>query len=99
MKQEYPLIDNAENKRYEMHVGDFLAKIDYIKTRTKIFLTHTEVPVELEGQGIGSQLVRKALTDIKEKDLILVPLCPFVATYIKNHPEWKSLVLKGINVD
>lgn len=99
MNQEYDLVDNAENKRYEMHVENYMAKIDYIRVKEKIYLTHTEVPIALEGKGIGSQIVLKALKDIKEKDLTLIPLCPFVATYIKNHPEWKTLVLKGINVE
>ncbi|MFT5917710.1 MAG: putative GNAT family acetyltransferase, partial [Bacteroidia bacterium] len=43
-------------------------------------------------------LVKMALEDIKKKELILVPLCPFVALYIKRHPEWNELVLKGINI-
>ncbi|MBT8186282.1 MAG: N-acetyltransferase, partial [Croceitalea sp.] len=62
------------------------------------FLTHTEVPIGLEGRGIGSELIRQVLEDIQLKNMILVPLCPFVAGYIKKHPEWKALVLKGINI-
>jgi len=42
--------------------------------------------------------VKQVLEDIKEKELTLVPLCPFVAMYIKRNPEWKELVLKGINI-
>ena len=63
-----------------------------------IYLTHTEVPRELEGKGIGSQLVEKTLQDIERQGLRLVPLCPFVAAYIKKHPEWRRIVMKGINI-
>jgi len=63
-----------------------------------IYLTHTEVSTQIEGKGVGSALVKQGLQDIKEKNLTLVPLCPFVALYIKCHPEWKALVLKGINI-
>ncbi len=94
----YQLIDNEEKKRYEFRLPEHTPLIEYIRAKDKIYLTHTEVPVALEGQGIGSDLVQQALEDVKEKDLTLVPLCPFVAAYIKEHPEYKALVLKGINI-
>jgi predicted GNAT family acetyltransferase/uncharacterized Fe-S cluster protein YjdI len=90
--------DNAEKKRYELRYKGHTAFIDYILAKGNIYLTHTEVPRELEGQGIGSRMVLQALVDIKKRELILVPLCPFVAGYLKKHPDWKELVLKGINI-
>ncbi|WP_108822911.1 GNAT family N-acetyltransferase [Dysgonomonas sp. Marseille-P4361] len=97
--EDYTLVDNKEKKQYEFHIGEYMPKIEYIKSETgEIYLTHTEVPVALEGQGIGSQLIKKALEDIKSQGLRLVPLCPFVAGYIQKHPEWRSIVMRGINV-
>lgn len=97
--EDYTLIDNKEKKQYEFHIGEYMPKIEYIKSETgEIYLTHTEVPVALEGQGIGSQLIKKALEDIKSQGLRLVPLCPFVAGYIQKHPEWRSIVMRGINI-
>ncbi|WP_235298137.1 GNAT family N-acetyltransferase [Portibacter marinus] len=93
------VVDNKEKKRFEHEINGKLAFIDYILTSNKIFLTHTEVPEEFEGQGIGSELVKTVLQEVKDRDLVLVPLCPFVAGYIKRHPKWKELVLRGINVD
>ena len=52
----------------------------------------------LEGKGVGSSLVRLALEDIERQQLRLVPLCPFVAGYVQKHPEWKRLVMEGINI-
>ncbi|APD08227.1 hypothetical protein UJ101_02729 [Flavobacteriaceae bacterium UJ101] len=95
---EYKLIDNQDKKQYEFHIEDHIVKIEYIKAKNQIYLTHTEVPTALEGKGIGSAIVKQVLEDIKEKDLTLVPLCPFVAAYIKRHPEWRSLVLKGVKL-
>lgn len=97
--EDYTLVDNKEKKQYEFHIGEYMPKIEYIKSETgEIYLTHTEVPVALEGQGIGSQLIKKALEDIKSQGLRLVPLCPFVAGYIQKHPEWRSIVMRGINI-
>lgn len=95
----YQLLDNIEKKQYEFQLPNHTPRIEYIRAKNNIYLTHTEVPQELEGQGIGSELIKQALEDIKEKDLTLVPLCPFVAHYIKEHPQWKELVLKGINIE
>ena len=92
------VILNEVEKRYEITTDGILAKLEYILSMDKIFLTHTEVPQSLGGRGIGSKLVKYALEDIKSKGLTLVPLCPFVAQYIKNHPEYKELVFKGIKI-
>ena len=61
---DYELIDNTENHQYEFHIGKLVPKIEYIKSKNgEIYLTHTEVPVQLEGKGVGSQLVEKVLKD------------------------------------
>lgn len=92
---EYELIDNRENKRYEINIGSDVAFIEYVlSTGGEIFLTHTEVPKSMEGKGVGSALVLQVLKDIEERNLRLIPLCPFVATYIKRHPEWRRLIMK-----
>lgn len=96
---ELNLVNVKSKKRYEVLIDDSIAFIDYIIAKEKIHLTHTEVPKSMAGKGIGSALVLKVLEDIERQNLILVPLCPFVASYIKRHPEWNKLVLKGSNVE
>lgn len=91
---ENKLVHNVTENQYEFHIDEFVPKIEYIKSGNKIYLTHTEVPLELEGQGIASDLVKKVLADIQLKELKVVPLCPFVDKYIKRHPEWEFLVFK-----
>jgi predicted GNAT family acetyltransferase len=94
----YKIIDNIVKKQFEIQVDGYIAKIEYIKSQDKIFLTHTEVPRKLSGKGIGSNLVKLVLEEVEKRNLTLVPLCPFVAQYIKKNPEWKKLVFKGINI-
>ena len=98
MDVQYTLIDNKEAKQYEFHIDDFVPRIEYMKVSDKIYLTHTEVPRGLEGKGVGGKLVKTVLEDIEQKKLKLVPLCPFVAAYIKRHPEWKRIVTEGVNI-
>lgn len=90
--------ENEEKKRYELKIDGHIAFIDYIKAKGNIYLTHTEVPTELEGRGVGSRMVLQALVDIKRQGLSLIPLCPFVAGYLKKHPDWKELVYNRIKI-
>ena len=97
--ENYKLIDNVALHQYEFRIGDLIPRIEYLKTKNgEIYLTHTEVPSALEGKGVGSSLVRLALEDIERQQLRLVPLCPFVAGYVQKHPEWKRLVMEGVNI-
>lgn len=96
---ENELVLNQDKKRFELEVENKIAYIEYILTNENIiFLTHTEVPTSLEGKGVGSAIVSKTLDYIKEKEYTLAPLCPFVAAYVKRHPERKEILAKGYNV-
>src|SRR5690606_239318 len=95
---ELELIDNKEKKQFEININGKIAFLKYILLSNKIILTHTEVPKELEGKKIGSALVRKVLENIEKRKLILIPLCPFTAAFIKRHPEWKRIMDKSINI-
>ncbi|MCW2585224.1 MAG: GCN5-related N-acetyltransferase [Frankiales bacterium] len=57
-----------------------------------VVLTHTEVDPAFEGQGVGSALAKGALDDVRAQGKRVVPLCPFIARYIENHPEYADLV-------
>lgn len=84
--------DNAAVGRYEVSVEGQLAVLEYRRRDGTISLTHTEVPKALEGRGIGSVLVRRALEDARERGQVVVPACPFVRTYIKRHREYVPLL-------
>jgi predicted GNAT family acetyltransferase len=42
---------------------------------------------EYEGKGVGSKLAGGALTLAKDRGLQVVAQCPFIAAYLKKHPE------------
>ncbi|MBR9859878.1 N-acetyltransferase [bacterium] len=96
---EHKLINNESRKQFEFHIEGKVPRLEYILVGKKIYLTHTEVPFEFEGRGIGSKLIKAALDFVKEHQLKIIPLCPFVAAYIKKHPEWKSYLESGYSVD
>jgi hypothetical protein len=83
---------NFQEQRYELEVEGETAVATYRMEGDRISFTHTIVPEELEGQGIGSRLVAGALEDVRGKGLKVVPLCAFVKAYIERHPEWQDLL-------
>lgn len=84
--------NNRNGHRFEAELLGYVGFLDYLLADGKMVLTHTEVPDELEGQGIGSKLVEAALEDARSQHLLVVPQCPFVASYIERHPEYMELV-------
>jgi predicted GNAT family acetyltransferase len=85
--------DNPALRRYELRIdGAFEGEIVYRLEPGRIVLIHTEVSQQVEGQGLGAQLVKGALDDIRARGLRVVPLCPFVASYVRRHPEYGDLM-------
>ncbi|MCJ8210997.1 N-acetyltransferase [Mucilaginibacter sp. RS28] len=89
---EIPLINNEAIHNFELVVDGHRAFIDYRTKDNRIYLVHTEVPVELKGRGVGDAIVLKAFHYIEERGLKMVPLCKFVQLYLQRHPEWNRLV-------
>lgn len=96
MEEKHKLVDNTAEKRYEFDLGDGIAMVEYIKAQGFMVLTRTEVPEKYEGRGIGAELVRAVLKDVRAKKVQIIPQCPFIAQYIYRHPEWADVVLKEV---
>lgn len=91
-EQTEHVVNNAKKFRFEVISGALISKLDYRLGRDTMALIHTEVPDELQGQGIGSAMVRTALQHARDNELIVLPYCPFVAAYLERHPEWSDIV-------
>jgi uncharacterized protein len=86
------IADNTALHRFELHVDGEVAVVVYEKAGDLLRLIHTEVPESLEGKGVGSKLVGAVLRFAQENKVSVVPLCPFVAQYMKRHPEYNATV-------
>ena len=84
--------NNSVDQRFEANVGGNLAVVEYRRQGNIIVFTHTEVPEELEGQGIAARLARTALEHARAQHLTVVPLCRYIAGYIRRHQEYVDLV-------
>jgi uncharacterized protein len=85
--------DNPAASRYEIRVGDDLAGFAEYRVRPgRIVMTHTEIDPSFEGRGLGSALATGALDDLRRRHLSVTPSCPFIATFIDEHPDYADLV-------
>ena len=94
-RQTPVIVDNPEANQFEVHVAGHVAFVSYLRRGDTIFFTHTEVPKELEGRGLGSVLARGVLDRARNEHWQVVARCPFIAKYIERHPEYQSLLRKG----
>lgn len=86
-----PIIHNPTLSRFELTLEGHTALLEYTQDGAKLFFTHTEVPAELGGRGLGGALARAGLEFARAEGKKVVPLCSFVASYLTKHPEYADL--------
>jgi uncharacterized protein len=85
--------DNPTELRYELVDGDqMIGEIRYRREPGVVVLVHTEVDPAYEGRGLAAELVEGAFRDLRERGLRVVPLCPYIRTWLRRHPEEADLV-------
>ena len=84
--------NNPEQNRFELEAEGHTAIAVYALSPGVITFTHTEVPKQLEGRGIGSTLARGALDAARALGLKVVARCPFIAAHIRKYPEYQDLL-------
>lgn len=85
--------DDPEAERFVIAVdGRRAGYAAYRRGPGEITFTHTDIEPEFEGKGIGSTLIREALTQARTEGVAVIPRCPFVRTYIDRHPAEIDLV-------
>ena len=81
------IVDNGGRGRFELADAPDQGYLEYRRSGDTLTLVHTQVDDDLEGQGVGSALVREALAAGEEQGLTIVPQCPFVASWLERHPD------------
>ena len=77
------VVHRPEKSRFEAEGGK--AYLTYEKTADGIALTHTIVPEELGGRGVGSALAEAAVAWVREQGVELEPRCPYVRSWLEKH--------------
>jgi len=92
MTQAGEVTHDRRKRRFELEEDGHKGFLTYNLADGAVVFTHTIVPPEMEGRGIGSRIVRAGLDFARAEGLKVVPQCSFVRGYIERHPEHGDLV-------
>ncbi|MBO3089221.1 GNAT family N-acetyltransferase [Cellulomonas dongxiuzhuiae] len=89
-----PVVEHDEpRRRYVLRIGpDEVGELGYSVAADRVVLEHTRVDEGRQEKGLGSQLVRYALDDVRGAGRRVVPQCPFVRAYVERNPQYADLV-------
>lgn len=76
----------AQRQRYEIAVdGEPAGFTAYLDDGEQRIFYHTEVPDRFGGRGLAGRVVSHALNDTRTAGLRIVPVCPYVAKWVRTH--------------
>ncbi|WP_028121587.1 GNAT family N-acetyltransferase [Epilithonimonas tenax] len=95
MERTEVVVGNIKGEVQLFSDGKKAGKMDISVVENKLTVYHTEVDEEYAGKGFAKLLLDQLLSYAVEKDLKIVPLCPYVHAQFKRHPEeYKDVWLK-----
>lgn len=87
------LTRNDQASRYESRDGDAVQGFaEYTVDDDVVTMFHTVVDERYQGLGIAGRMVGYALDDIRSQGKRVKPVCPYVASYLRKHPEHADMV-------
>jgi uncharacterized protein len=85
--------NQPDQSRYALlRGGEVIGVAEYDLRDDAIVFTHTEVDPEKRERGMGSQLVKAALDDVRENSSRrVIASCPYVRSWLSEHPDYAGL--------
>jgi len=81
------------NQRLVTRVDGREAWLEYRLQDDVMVITHTQVPLEIGGRGIASQLVGEAFEQARRFGWMVNPQCSYAAAWAERHREVAELVI------
>ena len=82
---------NPAESRFETWLDGQLAKLDYMEDGNTIVMMHVGVPYEFRGHGVAGKITKAGLEYAKTRSLRVIPMCSYVAAYIRRNPQYVEL--------
>jgi predicted GNAT family acetyltransferase len=90
----YTVSNNEKEMQFEIAQDGLVAYLTYRYYKNDIAFMHTFVPKPLEGKGMASALAVAAFAFAKASGHLVMVYCPYVAAFLKRHPEYQVQVDK-----
>ncbi len=79
--------DEVDQQRFVYREDGHEAELSYRVNGDRLILTHTGVPEELGGKGVGGKLVQAVVDRAAASGETVAPWCPFVRSWLERHPD------------
>jgi predicted GNAT family acetyltransferase len=76
----YERVESGHTSYADYHIFDGIVSINYVFS-----------PPELRGTGAAGRLMEDIMSDIRDQDLKVRPICGYAATWLKRHSEYDDL--------
>ena len=88
--------DNPDKARFEIVADGELAGFAQYHLRDGVIaFTHTQTDDRFRGHGLGGRLVQASLDEARARHLVVLPYCPFMRSWLDEHPEYADLIPDG----
>ncbi|MEU4093270.1 GNAT family N-acetyltransferase [Streptomyces sp. NPDC026673] len=87
------VLKDEDNRFYEVQEdGNYAGLLAYERKGTQYSLTHTYVQEGYRGRGLGTALIREALSDLAQEHAAVTNRCPVVDRFIEKHPQFRAML-------
>jgi uncharacterized protein len=85
--------DNPEQAQFEIRTdGELAGFVQYRLRDGVIAFLHAETDPRFRSHGVAGTLIQSSLDSARERHLAVLPYCPFVRSWITEHPDYADLV-------
>ncbi len=84
--------EDASGGRYVIRDAAGESEMTYSLAGGTMVVGHTYVPPRLRGKGLAEALVKRGIEDARAEGRRIMPLCSYVRTEFRRHPEWSDLL-------
>ena len=85
--------DGKKGMFYIEDDGKVVAEMDYVWAGDQgVIIEHTQIDESLRGKSVGKQLLHRTVLFAREKNMKILPLCPFAKSVFEKTSEYNDLL-------
>ncbi|WP_026813137.1 GNAT family N-acetyltransferase [Arenibacter certesii] len=81
-----------EKNRFTMDINGDIARVDYQLKDNKMYLTYSEIPYHLRGQGYGKILVEKTFEQLTKEGYNAKAVCSYIRAVARRSDKWNTII-------
>jgi predicted GNAT family acetyltransferase len=87
MDVQLKIEDNGKGAFFVEEDGKRVAEMVVSISGSNLTVYHTEVSESLKGKGVSTQLLETMVQYVRDNNLKVIPLCPYVSVQFRRHPD------------